>query len=267
MKSVVVPLLMLLGCAAAPSLAGEPIGVITTTAAKVCPDGMVFVSGEYCANINVPCLDWIDPPNAAARRCRLYGESKCAVKTEHREFCMDRTEFTEEEFAAVRAVHPAVARGVKDVDPHSRYPMTGVDYWQAKEICEAKNERMCFESEFLQACSGNEMAPYPGSFKRECDKCNCDVRENIGLPDHRVDHRKTVDEVSACVSGNGVEGLVGNVDEQYTRNVSPGKYNVVEKGGHFLTVRNRCVDASTVAHSELYSNFPTLGWRCCSNPH
>jgi sulfatase modifying factor 1 len=210
-----------------------------------CPPEMVLVDGDYCPNVQVSCIDWMDPENAAARRCRQYGPSTCHVALVHKSFCMARTEHTE-------------------VD--SRLPMTGVDYYQADAICKQEGFRLCFESEFEQACSGKEFSPYPTGQTRRCDLCNCDVHENIGTPEHRVDHRKTVDEVAGCVSSYGVSGLTGNVDEIFVRDVSPGPYKVVLKGGHFLPVRNRCISAATTAHSELYSSTTTLGFRCCAYP-
>ena len=231
-----------------------------------CPAGMKLVDGEYCRVVEATCISWLDKEDASARRCQEYAQPHCAVKTEHRAFCMDATEYTEQHFVALRSVHPDVARGVNlPADPQSRYPMTGADFWQVKEICAAEGNRACKESEFSQACSGKDLTAYPTGNVRRCDLCRCDVRENIGLPDHRVDHRATVEEVAACVSSYGISGLTGNVDEQYLRDESAGAYSVVEKGGHFLPVRNRCINAATTAHSEIYSSFPTLGFRCCSD--
>jgi formylglycine-generating enzyme len=206
-----------------------------------CPAGMRLVDGPYCSDVRAECLTWLDPEDAAARRCKQYGETSCAVPTVHRAFCMAITEHTE---------------------VGSRLPMVNVDYYQAAAICKAEGNRMCAESEFSQACGGRHFTMYPTGNERRCDLCNCDHTQNIGTWQHRVDYRAAVDEVAACRSDYGIEALVGNVDEFYTRDESLGPYHVAMKGGHWLPVRNRCFQAATVAHSELYSA-NTASWRCC----
>jgi formylglycine-generating enzyme len=215
-----------------------------------CPPGMVLVDGEYCPQPKEVCLDWMDPPDAAARRCSRYEEhSECLVPTVHKRFCIERTEHLE-------------ANG-------SRLPIVSVDAYQAEAICKKEGTRLCYESEHLAACQGRDWRPYPQGWTRDCSGgnggsgCNCDVSTNIGEVGHRTDKRRTPEQTAGCVSQYGVLNLVGSVDEWWLKDLSASKYDYVLRSGHWLTVRDRCTGATT-AHSPLYSD-STAGFRCCQD--
>jgi formylglycine-generating enzyme len=231
--------------AATPTTASVPTIVRPAVRTDGCPDGFVRVAGEYCSNIKIDCLDWMDPPNAAARRCRSYGTGSCEGKSEWRDFCMERTE------------HPE--------SNDSDLPMVNITFLQAEAICKSQGHRLCKESEFSTACSGPEFRPYPTGWERRCDLCNCDHTTNLGPVEHRTDYRETPEQIAGCISYYGVVGLVGNVDEFYERDQSSGSYRVAMKGGHWMNIRARCVNASTVAHNEYYQN-NSASFRCCHDP-
>jgi formylglycine-generating enzyme len=216
-----------------------------------CPPEMVLVDGLYCPQPQEVCLDWMDPPNAAARRCRRYEEqTACLVPAVHKRFCMERTEHLE-------------ANG-------SRLPIVSVDAYQAEALCKKDGLRLCYESEHLAACQGWDWRPYPQGWERDCsgghggNGCNCDVSANISEVGHRTDYRKTPEQTAGCVSQYGVLNLVGSVDEWWLKDLSASKYDYVLRSGHWLPVRDKCTGATT-AHSPLYSD-NTAGFRCCITP-
>lgn len=211
-----------------------------------CPHGYVHVAGEYCASVHYDCLEWMDPPDAAARRCKQYGASTCVGKTVHKDFCIERTEHLE---------------------PNgSRLPQVNVDAYQAEAICKKDGARLCYESEHQMSCQGWDLRPYPQGWTRQCGdgQCNCDISTDLGPVEHRTDHRKTPEETAGCVSQWGVLNLVGDVDEWWMKDQSASKYAYVLRSGHWMPVRDRC-DGATIAHGPLYSN-NSAGFRCCVDP-
>jgi len=229
-----------------------------------CPDGFVRVNGEYCPSVQAECLEWIDPPDAAARRCRAYGPSTCGTKTVHRDFCMERTEHTEGAFAKLQTGPAPVQSVHQHPSLDSLLPLVNVNYWQARDVCRAEGADLCDEDQFEMACEGPSYYNYPTGQVRDCAKCNCDVDANIGIDfEHRVDHRKPVNEVAECRSGYGVESLVGNADEWVRKSRSASQYESVLRGGHWLKIRARCTpNAATTGHGPLFSSLE-VGFRCC----
>lgn len=218
-----------------------------------CGEGMAHIVGERCTQVEEKCEVWLDPPASLPfRRCQKFYPSTCVGKWVHKDFCMDKFEY---------------------IAPGESLPKNYVDYYQAEAMCKNEGKRMCKESEFETACgNGAAITPYPVGVERDCDACNCNQRHNLGKIGHRTDYRWTEAQMSKCATTDGVIGLVGNLDEMYKRDVSSGKYSVVERGGHWLYgVRNKCLNSSfmgatTSAHSELYSD-GTLGFRCCDASH
>jgi len=207
---------------------------------NVCPTGMIHIVGNWCPLVKEECED---PKSGALNRCIKYKSPVCLSQNRiHKDFCIDRTEY---------------------VPLGERLPKVEVDYYQAEAICKDEGRRLCKESEFNFACSGEEMNIYTTGLVRNCDKCNCDINHDMGPVEHRTDYRKAPEDIAECKSSFGVIGLNGNVDEITIRDVSSGKYKVALKGGHWMPIRARCSPATTV-HSELYSA-NSLGFRCCSD--
>ena len=93
----------------------EPIPQVIVK--KACPDNMALVSGEYCSKPNhdlsqydetgigdPQCEVWKEKPcnlggthpSCMFARCEKYKETSsiCLIDTIHKEFCMDKTEYT-----------------------------------------------------------------------------------------------------------------------------------------------------------------------------
>ncbi len=258
MRLLALPCLLFAVIAAVPSSVPRTDG---------CPSGFVRVSGEYCPNVVSTCLDWMDPIGSNPRRCREYSPSSCGSKTITKDFCMQRTEYTEAQFVALQSSDHPVKSVHQQLDPKSMLPITKVDFWQAQDICQAEGATLCDEQQFEMACEGTAYHNYPVGQRRDCAKCNCDVSTNIGADfEHRVDHRKPVNEVAECRSDYGIEGLVGNADEWVRRTKSFGSYVSVLRGGHWLPIRARCTpDATTTGHGPTFSSLE-VGFRCCDTP-
>jgi formylglycine-generating enzyme len=258
MRSMVALVCLVLGCAAIPA-AAEPVAVhrilavghetmLTTTAPKVCPDGMVLVEGTFCPQPKEVCAEWLDKEGGIIRRCKRYEETHiCLSATINKRFCIEHTEHLE-------------ANG-------SRLPIVNVDAYQAEAICKREGSRLCYESEHLAACQGTEWRPYPEGWERDCSAstggtgCNCDTYTNLGKVDHRNDKRMTPEQTAGCVSQFGVIDLVGNADEWWRKDLSSSKYEHTLRSGHWMPIRAMCARATT-AHSELYSA-NSVGFRCC----
>ena len=231
-----------------------------------CPIGMKLVDGEYCPQIQSTCLVWLDSPGSSVMRCKEYSPSSCAAKTRPMAFCIDTTEMTEEHYARIQASDHPVKSIHQVVDSKSRLPLTNITFYQAEALCEAEGKTLCGEEQWEMACEGPAYNNYPTGQQRRCDLCNCDRTENVG-PDfeHRVDHRETVDQVSECRSGYGVEAMVGNSDEWVRRTKTTAPYISVLHGGHWLPIRARCSpDATTTGHGPTFSSLE-VGARCCSD--
>jgi formylglycine-generating enzyme len=212
---------------------------------SACPTEMVLVEGEYCPKPVHQCLRYLDAqaPGGFLRkhRCAIYERpASCAAPRQHRRFCMDRDEY---------------APGDGEV------PLAEQSWHMAVDACEAQGKRLCFESEWQFACSGDELRPYPYGFERDAKRCNhdlMDLSKNGKLLDHRVASAERPD----CVSPFGVRNLVGNVDEWTWRDGVLPPHRSSLRGGWWLAGRNNCI-AATTAHDEYYHG-PQTGFRCCS---
>ena len=217
--------------------------------AKHCPREMVFVSGDYCPQVEQTCNKWL--PNAPGvtgepLRCAEFAPSVCKAKTVATSFCIDRFEF------------PGKREQVPRVD---------IRWTEAAEECSRAKKRLCREAEWTLACEGESMLPYPYGLSRESNACNIDAtlpapaagaREHWRSP---VDQREPSGKRKTCVSPFGVFDMTGNVDEWVD-----GKANghpSSSMGGYWGPVRNRC-RAVTRAHDEKFAFYQT-GFRCCRN--
>jgi formylglycine-generating enzyme len=134
---------------AAPVATIDPASATSATsggaAAKndACPTGMVLVEGEYCPEVEQNCLEWMDPPTSryAHFRCKRYAKpAVCRVPKVHRRYCIDATERVEE---------------------GTKLPRHFMSWTSSKALCESEGARLCRESEWIFACEGEEMRPYP----------------------------------------------------------------------------------------------------------
>jgi len=224
---------------------------------KACPKGMVLVEGEYCPELLEICIRWADKKQAEnegrdPRACAEFQyPTKClSKKTEHMKFCIDKYEHSSD----------------------GNMPDIMINFYQAKNICDSEDKRLCLDKEFEQACGGVDNNPYPYGYKRNNKLCNIDrvyiepdfnkvVKRDINEI-NRIDQRVPIGSTK-CDSEYGVYDLTGNVDEFY---VSTGNtpYKDVLMGGHPAgLVRNRC-RAKTIVHNEWYFG-SAVGFRCCKD--
>ena len=232
--------------APAPAQPLEPAAMAAKPAAKNCPDGMILVEGEYCPDVEQKCLEWMDPPTSRYHefRCARYEKpSKCKGKRVHMRYCIDATER-------------------KEAD--SDLPRHNMSWTTSKKLCEAEGGRLCRESEWIFACEGEEMRPYPYGWERDSTACNVDLSQNIGRPGRLVDHRTAVGSHAKCASPFGVQDLAGNVEE-WVQADGKGKmgWKEVLKGSWWIPSRHACRQFQ-VGHNDVYSGAET-GTRCCKD--
>ena len=217
-----------------------------------CPTGMVLVEGEYCPDVEQTCLEWMDPPSSryAHFRCKRYAKpSVCKALKIHRRYCIDATERTE---------------------PDTKLPRHFMSWTSSKALCEADGARLCRESEWIFACEGEEMRPYPYGFERDTTACNTDVTEGIGKVGRLNDLRAEVGSHAKCASPFGVQDMAGNVEE-WTQADAPGGQGVgskmgwkeVLKGSWWIPSRHACRQFQ-VGHNDVYNGGET-GARCCKD--
>ena len=222
----------------------------TTPAASAqspCPDGMVLVEGEYCPEVEHVCLEWMDPPSSRYHhfRCKRYQKpARCKTARVRKRFCIDRTERKEE---------------------GSELPRHHMSWTTSKQLCERTGARLCRESEWIFACEGEELRPYPYGWERDGSACNVDRTQDIGKVGRLVDHRDPVGSHAACASPFGVQDMAGNVEE-WTQADGPGKgskmgWKEVLKGSWWIPSRHACRQFQ-VGHDDVYQGAET-GTRCC----
>lgn len=212
--------------------------------AAACPAGMALVEGDYCPDVEEKCLEWMDPPASRYHefRCAKYAPSVCKSKARvHMRYCIDVTERREE---------------------GSEMPRHFMSWTSSKKLCESEGGRLCKESEWIFACEGEEMRPYPYGWERDSTACNVDISENIGRPGRLVDHRAPVASNPKCASPFGVQDLAGNLEEWVQAdNGKKMGWKEVLKGSWWIPSRHACRQFQ-VGHNDVYNGAET-GTRCC----
>jgi hypothetical protein len=197
-----------------------------------CPAGMVLVEGEYCPDVDQKCLEWMDPPSSPYHnfRCARYEKpAKCKVPRVHKRYCIDATE---------------------RVEDGTNLPRHFMSWTSSKKLCEAEGARLCLESEWIFACEGEEMRPYPYGWERDSSACNVDISKKID---------------PKCASPFGVQDMSGNVEE-WTQADGKSKmgWKEVLKGSWWIPSRHACRQFQ-VGHNDTYAGAET-GTRCCKDP-
>ena len=211
-----------------------------------CPEGMTFVEGRYCPDVEHTCLEWMDPPGSryAQFRCARYASpAKCKGDRKTMRFCIETTEHRES---------------------NSELPMHKTSWTDASRICASSGARLCTSAEWQFACEGEAMHPYPygSGFVRDKTACNID-RTDLGRPQSGLrDLRAPITAYPRCVSVFGVHGMSGNVEEWTALDgVMPPRDRSAMKGAWWLPGKNTC-RAATLNHGEIYRG-PQVGVRCC----
>lgn len=241
--------------AAGPATASAPatltggatgVGSDAVAGGAACPGGMVLVEGDYCPEVQHECARWLENTGRYKHyRCEQYTRATCLSKQrERRRFCIDRDEYA---------------------PPGEALPASHQSWTNATQTCTALGKRVCLESEWVFACEGEEMRPYPYGWRRDADACNAD-RVDIYLPDGQLrDLRVGATDKPRCVSPFGVHNLSGNLEEWTTIDVSAaiGAPRPAMKGAYWQPSRNHCRAAQT-AHDRFYKGTET-GFRCCAD--
>jgi len=220
-----------------------------TPETKDCPAGMALVDGEYCPDAEQKCLEWMDPPGSkyANFRCKRYAKpATCKGERVHMRYCIDVTE---------------------RVEADSKLPKHFMSWTSSKALCESEGGRLCRESEWIFACEGEEMRPYPYGWERDSTACNTDIGSNIGRIGRLVDHRAPAASSPKCASPFGVQDMAGNVEE-WTQADGPGQgskmgWKEVLKGSWWIPSRHACRQFQ-VGHNDVYNGAET-GTRCCKD--
>ncbi len=211
-----------------------------------CPEGMIFVEGEYCPNVEQTCLRWLDPPGNRYSyfRCEKYARTaRClSSKKVHKRFCID---------------------AIERVEPGTDVPMNKKSWTDSKNVCEGDGARLCLTSEWQFACEGEEMRPYPYGWERDSAACNVDVMTGLGRVGRLTDHRSPASGHPRCVSAFGVHDMAGNVDEWATVDGAPPGTREVMKGSWWLPGRHACRSAQG-GHGANYGGTES-GVRCCKD--
>jgi formylglycine-generating enzyme len=218
---------------------------------EACPGGMVLVEGSWCPEVSQPCVEWKDDPaKTQFARCARYAEpSTCKSHREPTRFCIDKYESADD----------------------SGMPAADVSWTQAAAACQAVGKRLCKEHEWVFACEGEEMRPYPYGFVRNPAVCNFEISEGLATNKGELaDKRQPVTANPDCVSPFGVVNMVGNIDEwvvldkpHYSQVNGGRKMMSGLKGGWWGPLRNRC-RPTTVDHDEFFHELQT-GYRCCAD--
>lgn len=246
-------------------------GFETLNISKNCPDEMVEIDGEYCSNLELICLHYLDKaicnkydPNDNTKclpgqlrepaRCQTYRRpSICKGTTKKVHYCIDRYEASNKK---------------GDIPPVMQ------SWYDGKRLCEAQGKRLCMDYEWTVACEGPSKKPYPYGWDRDKTACNIDKPQRVGFDASKVrkftpemiawlDQRVPSGSMPRCVSDYGVYDMTGNVDEAtINESGTPSKNSL--KGGHWVQgARNRC-QPETTQHPESFANYES-SWRCCMN--
>ena len=208
-----------------------------------CPAGMLLVEGQYCPNVRQRCLRYLDPPGRYEQfRCAEYAPSECLSKERRpMRFCIDRDEYSEQ---------------------GQTLPANHRSFTHAEKTCTLLGKRICQESEWVFACEGEQMLPYPYGLKRDPSACNADRTDIIGPAGELRDLRAPSDAFPRCQSPFGVRNLSGNLEE-FVALDRPGPKQPAMKGAYWQPSRNFC-RAKQTAHDRYYNGTET-GFRCCAD--
>lgn len=213
--------------------------------APTCPGEMVLVAGSYCPNAEQKCLRWMDPPGRYEHfRCAEYAPSVCRGERTPLRYCIDRFE---------RAV---------DTKTDGR-PQNFLSYEDSERLCKSVGARVCKEREWVFACEGEEMRPYPYGYKRDSSACNVDIDRGLGRKGALIDHRIVSGSNARCQSVFGVFDQAGNLEEWVAADQPNMGWKNVMKGSWWIPSRHHC-RGFQIGHDTRYKGAET-GSRCCKD--
>ena len=138
-------------------------------------------------------------------------------------------------------------------------PRTGVTWYRAKSLCEAKGKRLCSEEEWEKACKGPKNLRYPYGNRWNPGVCNTEDAEG-----HDRSLAAPID-FPRCRSRYSIIGMSGNAAEWTSSRFSPGLRDRVHRGGSADKPNwaSRCANRGNLAPGESNA---LLGFRCCADP-
>lgn len=215
-----------------------------TTEHTNCPAEMVYVKGTYCPQLYHKCEKWLDPVGSIIRRCGTFAKDPiCSSPKKEMEVCIDKYEFS---------------------FPGDEYPITGLNWYEARKACTDIGKRLCTHEEWAMSCEGPDWLPYPYGYTRDATICNIDRSPLLDSEGKLLDLRAKHKDFPKCVSPYGLFNTTGNASEWTTDYNQPYPWRSVGKGGWWSAVRNNC-RAVGGGHDERYEDIQ-MGTRCCQDP-
>jgi hypothetical protein len=209
---------------------------------QACAADMVWIHGQYCPKPKQRCVEHLagagslrQPPCVAYER-----EPRCSGKRQRLSFCIERHE------------HRA---------PGSELPQNQVSLSQAQGICGSEGKRLCSFAEWVFACEGEEMRPFPYGFEEDKQACHTFETDLKTARGQLADHREAVGTRARCVSPFGVRDMVGNIQEHVIYEAAQAGSALM--GSYWQPKHAACRDAQT-AHDRHYRGVES-GFRCCSD--
>jgi formylglycine-generating enzyme required for sulfatase activity len=150
-------------------------------------------------------------------------------------------------------------------------PLSDVSWYEAATRCRALGKRLCTEAEWERACKGPEEHRYSYGDEYEEGRCHTGVMEEAG---HAMPLAQIGEKV-ACVSGFGVYGMLGNVNEWVAdiRGESSNEglpfpsgshlgYPILRGGDFGMSGRDLTCSFRNHSHTPFYTGGDD-GFRCC----
>ncbi len=175
-------------------------------------------------------------------------------------------------------------RALRAVSRAGVVPQGYISGRQAELACRNAGKRLCTAAEWETGCRGPKHTQFPYGDERTAGVCNDDIRERhpvieatamLGIHGRRVwldgmnleiinqlpNTVAKAGERSACVTGEGLYDMVGNLHEWVAD--ADGTF----RGGYYMDTSQNGDGCSyrTTGHDFTYHDYST-GFRCCADP-
>ena len=247
-----------------------------TQSAGLCPAtaGITCCSPRF-ADGNTCDPDAVPTPNMGL--VEEPGDATCpAGMAKVAGFCIDRFEASLVEGGASWSPYfPPLTHVVRAASLRGAVPQAYIKQTEARDACTAAGKRLCTDVEWLRACQGPSLAPFPYGTTRQPGTCN-DTRatdpavelygttapwiyEHLDSPclDQLANGLAKTGAHAGCKTAEGVFDLMGNVVE-WTDDPSG-----TLRGGDYV-MSSGCVEVNT-SHDTFFWDYRT-GFRCCTAP-
>jgi formylglycine-generating enzyme len=216
-----------------------------------CPGDMRLITGRHFEDVEHLCIDF----RPSARRCWAYHAEYTLAQGEPEDmrFCMDQFEAPNE-----RGARPIVMK----------------TFVEAERWCQAKNKRVCAESEWETACESGDERPWFYGWKLDDRVCNTSKQwkqfNATVLMNGGEEAQKEVErlwqgarsgEFAACRTNGGIHDMMGNVEE-WVASSRKRRFKAALMGGFWAKPWVGCRGTND-AHEPTF-RFYEVGFRCCS---